>query len=210
MSGGPEKPKPTKQERALAERAAADWNRYVGEFIPLENRIINDIQNSEKYTNEMRGMAATDVGLQATGQLDNASGSIGGQSAKGVRALTNLASQQGAAKGAAIAGADSAIRDREMRGLASLSGFGRGLSGLNTSALSQSASNAAARSLNQYQFDAQLKNNYGNMAGQVVGMGIGSMFPPGGAPTGAPTGGPTSTGGQWFDPGSTIGYGGGG
>lgn len=181
MSGGGDKPKPTKQERMLAARSAGEWNRYVQDFIPMENRLIADIQDSEKYAEEARGIAATDVGLQSTGQLDNASGALQGQSGLGLKRLTNLAANQGAAKGQAIANAEDAIKERELKGLADLSGFGRGLSGMNMQSLGGAASNAAARSLNQYNFDARLKSNYGKMAGQVLGVGLSKAFPkPGG------------------------------
>jgi len=182
MSGGPDKPKPTAKEKALAERAAQDWNRYQQLFKPVENALISDIRATEDKGDLVRGMAATNVGLKSTNVLDQLSGGIQGQGGHGLKALTGMAATQGRAKGLGVAGAQQALETRELQGLVNMAGVGRNLGAMSMQSLGQAASNAARREIQDAQFKNRIDAGYGQMVGDVVGYGIGKgMFGGGGS-----------------------------
>jgi hypothetical protein len=133
---GPEKPKPTQEERALAERGAREFNRFVDDFVPA---IHKSVEEAQATSSDFR-----DVGAQTSAEA----ASSGSSTRELARAGPTAVRQAGAenrgldrARGTALAQAVPQFEQRENQAMLSAAQQGRGVAG--------QASQSAARAGNQ-------------------------------------------------------------
>lgn len=167
MSGKAKKPKPTQQERALAERGANEYNRYVTEYSPLVGKIKDDIRVTDGERSAVRGAANADVTMASR---DSGTGPVQGGSGRSVFSLAGRSVAAGTAGGAARGEAVQAAENNELAGLQKLARFGRGLADNSTLGLSNAAQQATSVSIAKARASNQAKDDLMTAVGTGVGM----------------------------------------
>lgn len=132
MSGSkPKKPKPTEQERALAQRGASDWNDYVNKFAPVALQLAEDVRVGADDVRDL-GTAVSSRAAQAFAGADSdlvrlrraPGGAAGGANVIG---LGDSRRSEARARGLGLAGGRVGLLGREQAGLAAVAASGRGV-----------------------------------------------------------------------------------
>lgn len=142
-SSKPKTPGPTEQERASAEIAARQWNRYKEVFLPAEDRFLDMAKARESGAVEAQRMAEATAGEQFGGRLDSVLQNPGSGA---VRTVADLSSAYTGTVGASSAAAKRALRARELQSKLRIAALGRGLASdslAGTASLGQRATAAA-------------------------------------------------------------------
>jgi len=123
------KPKPTGQERALAEEGARKFNTFARDFLPLKEDFLRGVRTSGTERDALGGDIAAGVAERvssASGDRDLAARSI--QSGRrGGLDFVDAATAQASGVGSGRANLESEIEEREIRGLLRATSLGRGL-----------------------------------------------------------------------------------
>lgn len=140
--GGPEKQEATAQERALATRAAKDWNDYTTRFTPALKAFRSRLSDKDGAVQTGKADASNlaakafgggDTALVAKGLRQGAAPSSG----RTVLGLADKADGFATTAGRGSYAAETAADDRELRGLIKLAAHGRGLADENSMALTR-------------------------------------------------------------------------
>lgn len=167
----PDTPGPTAQERALAKRAAREWNDYVDRYIPLENEFIERTKATDDVVASLRGAANADTNM-AYGEAErNARREPG--SGRDTAGVMRRATARDKASGLAQAFSQQAAHDREQKARVKISAFGRGLADQSTMSLGSQASRATEAALQEFEQDVARDNQLT----QAALYGLGAGFP---------------------------------
>lgn len=173
--GGSKSPKvkPTEQEKELAKIGREKYLDFQQRFVPMENRLIAEIQGlgAPQEADRMRGVAHADVmrNRPDTQGIDPTSGRARGLE---LDSLTDLTGRDTAARQAAEIGA----RQRYRGGLTNMVTLGRGLEGAALKNLDSSAALANSRQLAESQADVYSRQQTSAAIGSAVGLGVGSWY----------------------------------
>ena len=176
----PKKPKPTASERAESERAWSEYQHWRSQYMPMEQKQINDIMTLERETPGMIRKASGNVMAEfspafASAKTEMFHGGIDPTSGRYASAIGMLGT--GAARTAGDVVNDTILneRARKMSGMGGLLGLGRGLAGQSNMNLGRMVSMDTSASLSKRRADAYKKaataNMWGNIAGSVAGLG---------------------------------------
>ena len=166
----PKDPKPTAQERALAEVAAKDWNDYQQRYVPVESQFVDRIRASEGDLASARGSAVADVEQAVAGAGDRIIGSGDATRGAAKMGLADAAIAKGKARGAAVNEATLARENAELRGLSKMAAFGRGLADQSRVGLASVASGANQRNID----DLRTKIAEQNLLIEGIGGAVGT------------------------------------
>lgn len=121
--GGSNEIKETSQEKAAAEIAMKEWNRYQDIYVPLENAWMDDI----RVTAEEKAKIAGEAGGMVTKRYDDAQASLSAPgSGKFNSNLTTLNVERGKTAGRSMATASQLADDQHYAGLQAAVNVGRG------------------------------------------------------------------------------------
>jgi len=180
MSGGAGKVKATAQEKALANDAVFRWNEHQQNFIPMEDSFISSLKASDALRAEAKGEAVSDVEQAMKGKdqalVKGARGTV--SQGKTTLARAGMSSAKGDARGEVLAGTDSALRTREMKGLTKMASFGRGLQDMNSLSMADAATTSTSNALHKLSSKTAGKaatiSALGTFAGTAMG-NVGTM-----------------------------------
>ena len=169
MGKGPEEAPITEQQKALATIAAEQFNNYMTTYRPFETRYAADVMgDTSSRTAKVTGRANADV-AQAMGSaikpgVDPASG----------RAFSAIASNAPAtAKSKAIVTGKQAVENQQINAMQGLVNMGQGKAATTQAGMSDLASNAAGRAINDARLrvsdDAFTRNTVGSAIGGAAG-----------------------------------------
>lgn len=144
-----DKPKPTDQERALADVAARDWDRYKASYVPAENQYVSRLRATPGDFAAARGAAIADVEQATAGAASRIIGAGDISSGRSQMALADLYATKGTARGAAVNQAQLARENVELRGLSKMAAFGRGLADQSRVGLASTAAEANQKNIDE-------------------------------------------------------------
>lgn len=185
--GGSNKVEETAQQRAMAEFAMNQLQDYKRRWLPVQKQLAQQIQFMGEKGSQARaaatGKAATDAALQFTqaqGALEktlaNQRVNLGSSRAK--LAISGMGADKATSTGVSTMIADQQIDDAYMAGLSALTAIGRG----ERAQVADSLASQARQSSRQAAADAEasMLQRAGNaqMAGQIVGYGLGAAMGP--------------------------------
>lgn len=170
----PKDPGPTAEERALANRAANEWNDYLQRYVPLEDQAIALSEYNPDTVARLQGETSAMAAFGTKGQTQqNIKQSL--QSGAGLgSAMTRLGADepvlaQASAGGLGAALAERSVRDRELQAKQKLTAFGRGLADQSTLGLSQHARTRTETALSKYQAKQNDRNSRLGAVGTALG-----------------------------------------
>jgi len=171
VGGGGGEVEQTQQEKELAFTAASDFNYYKENFVPLENSFIAQLSATDGEANMQRGIGASDVEQAFKGSDAKVVAGSKGQQGQGksVMARAGLSDSKGTARGEAVAGADAAMRNRELSGLTKMAAYGRNLADTNSVTMRDAANTATSNAINKAQNDQAESGQLGTFLGSAVG-----------------------------------------
>lgn len=163
----------TPEQKELASIASEQYGIYESDFIPLENKAIDRVQNNEFDRSAALGSANLESSrafAKAKGQVEAAQTNAGARPGSGRFNLSgaNLAVDQGESSGLALGGANLNADNRKLAGLSALVNIGRGKSAEALTGLSGTANLAA----NQANVDAS--NAAANRGATLGAIGAGA------------------------------------
>lgn len=170
MSGGsPKKPKPTAQERALAEVSSQQWADYNTRFRPLIAQVNRQNVSTTGEKSIAMGRAATDVAIASAG-ADR------GVTRNALDVQTTALSRAGA-RGNATAGARLAMDDQEIAGMTRMVAHGRNIADDTRTSMISAGRDATASAIGK--LDAQLTRDAGRRQalGAVAGGAVRHYYP---------------------------------
>jgi hypothetical protein len=170
----PSDPAPTAEERALAGRAANEWNDYLERYVPLEDQAIAaaayDPNKTARLQGETSAMAALgtkgDVAAGVKRTLQTGAGLSGAMTRMAADDPTRAAASAGGL-GAALA--ERSVRDRELQAKQKLTAFGRGLADQSTLGLSRLGQTRTEETLTNYKAKQAEKAAKMEAAGTALG-----------------------------------------
>jgi len=174
------KQKASAREKALAERAAREWNDYVTRFAPAEDALLAKLRDTEGAIERGRAEAGK-AAAEAFGG-DDAAYMAGGlrvgqalNSGSSVLGLADRVHGLAGAAGQGAAGAERAAKERELKGLLKMAAFGRGLADDSTLSLARAGrEETTAASENMFRkIDRGMWLQRG--LGQAVGAGVAGL-----------------------------------
>lgn len=176
MSSKPKKQGPTAAERAEADVAARDYNRFVTMFAPVEkrrNERIMDGATTEAEGRQLQGMANADI-EQAGVALRRTGGYTDGQTRNGMglEAATDTIRDS---KGMGLADATKMMEARANERLISALRTGRGMASTTQQGMAAASSDANSRALNRLDIKTQEGLNRVQAAGNL-GAGLGGAY----------------------------------
>lgn len=174
--GSADPPKPTEEEKALAERAAREWNDYIDRYIPLEDKAIELSSPKPGDIDRLRGEASATAalglrGAHATAVNKNLQRGAGLGSAATATDLAEPSRVFGSAVGLGAAQAERAVKDRELAAKTKLTAFGRGLGDQSTLGLSRLGSDSTRARILEYKGDVEKDMQQTELLGTLAGVG---------------------------------------
>lgn len=174
----PKDPGPTAEERALASRAANEWNDYIARYVPLEDLALKQAAYDPKKTLQLRGES---VAMAAIGTKGEAGANVKRtlQTGAGLSsAMTRAAAEdpvlaQASASGLGAALAEQAVQDRSLQARQKLTAFGRGLSDQSSLGLSQLGRTRTEEALTKYKAKQTEKAAKMEAVGTAIGFAAG-------------------------------------
>lgn len=139
MSGGgsePEEPKPTQEERALAETGARRWNRFAREFKPVVKESAERTRTSESDVRDLAAQASAGSADEAATPIAEVSEEVPATGARRAQIAAETRAQAGGT-GARAAEARPKLFAREQEGLMSAASQGREIEGSGADSLAQ-------------------------------------------------------------------------
>lgn len=152
-SDGPEKPEPTEQERALAERGAQRFNRFVRSFKPVVKDSARARRTTQSDLSTVRSGASAEAAQQATPISELASG--GANTGAVAAQVASESDAQAGATGAGVANARPQLLQRETEGLLSAVQQGRQLSGRSSQGLADIGQSATQQAIQMEELERQ-------------------------------------------------------
>lgn len=175
-SGGGEV-KETAEEQALAKIAAEQWNEYQSRFVPMENKFIEGVQQTEDDYAYAEGVGAGRVQEEASDAAKTYRGmatKTGAQpgSGKGISMMSGLAAKTGKAGAEVVTDAHDAVDDLHNRGLMTAVQMGRGQAADAQLGLTEVASDASRKGIRDSynRFTEGAANQ--QAVGQAAGIGL--------------------------------------
>lgn len=162
MSGGSKKQKPTRQERALAEIGAKQWNRFR-EMAPALHQTVDRTRASTSDVQDLAAGASAQAAAQSVGMRP------AGPGGAGVMAMHDVAAGQADAAGTAAASARSSAQAREMQGLMSAAALGRGIADDGIQGMAAGGQQAQAQAAQRVQQRQQMRQGLTSAAAMGVG-----------------------------------------
>lgn len=171
-TGSSPKVKETENEKALADVANQDWQRYQHVFAPEEEKLIGQYERlgTPAYQQEQEGLYANTTMQAAPSTL--APAGLNPDSGRYVMGVNEANTATGAGLGKATNAADLQTRGQYLEGLGSLIQLGRNLKNSSTSGLASSARRDQAEAIAKE--NASLTSEaglYGGL-GTVAGAGL--------------------------------------
>lgn len=177
--------KETPQQAAMVERAQAQLADYKARWLPLQQRMAQQVTDMGKdgstARNRAQGHAATETAAkfqQAEGALESGltQAGAGPGSSKFKLAVSGMGQDQAAARGSSMFVADQAIDDAYIQGLGALTSIGRGEKAQANQGLSNIAAMSGQRAAADAQMSLQEQMGYAQIAGQAAGIGLQGMM----------------------------------
>lgn len=172
--GGSQEVKETADEKARAEIAQQQQDRWEEKFQPIENMLIADVKDTRPERRQALGTTTSDT-TQAFGlarpkveaQLTEAGARPG--SSRFNLSVTGMGEDEGAARGLSSVGANNVVDDQYYAGLGTLSEMGRGQQAGALQGLSQIADISARQAQSDAAVSAANRTGWGNAAGLAAG-----------------------------------------
>lgn len=168
-----QKVEPTEQEKELAKIGREKYLDFQQRFVPMENRLIAEIQGlgTPQEAQRLRGAANVDVmrNRPDVQGIDPTSGRARGLE---LDSLTDLTGRDTAARQAAQIGA----RQRYTGGLTNMVTLGRGLEGAALKNLDSSAALGTSRAIADSQANLDASQQTQSALGSAAGLGVGLWY----------------------------------
>jgi hypothetical protein len=187
MSGGKGQIAETPQQRAMAEHSMKLMADYKQRWLPVQQRLSEQIQDAYKPGSAQRlgaaGRASTDNAIafdRNQGKLESMlsnSGNLPGTPAFNMKA-TGLLTDKATSKGLGLSMADQQVEDAYTKGLASLMATGRGERTQVGNQLAEQASMSGKQAESDAAIAAQNRAQQMGLAGQFAGYGMQQAFKP--------------------------------
>jgi hypothetical protein len=185
--GGDDKPssssgtQQSQYERALATRAATDWNDYVTRFAPVEDSVVRLTSN----TDARRRRAMDDAASTAIVQSGWGSRGVADAVAAGRAANTGATTRETISKanvyrrglGAAAGAVEPALYEMKQRGRLKVAANLRGLQDAATISMGQLAQDATRNAITDAQSDMARRNAWLEAGFGAAGMAAAANFP---------------------------------
>lgn len=148
--GGAGSVKETPEERALADVAAQQMQRYGEVYVPLENQYMKDVRMTPDEYQYAEGQTATNVnrqfgGARAQGERQLAQHGIDGGSGHSKMALARSYGDQAKSLGVGRTDTENQVENLHYRGLENVVNMGMGINDQANLGLSQAAQGASQR-----------------------------------------------------------------
>ena len=173
----PEKPKPSAQEKALAEVSAKKFNDYVNRYLPAEDvyRRGLDVTASDinKVESDAVGAAVKGLGSALVDKMTLAKKLAAGSSGSTALEVADLSSAMAGASGLGIAAGKRQLRQNRLRGLARLAALGRGLDAQAVSGLTGAGARATDVAIGEQSRRVEDAQNLSNALASAAGMYLG-------------------------------------
>lgn len=180
MSKGGSKVEETPQQRALAEHAVRQLDDYKTRWLPVQQRLAQQVQEMGKADSSARriaeGRSTTDTAVKfagAQGALEKSLANTAGLgSSRAKLAITGMGEDKATATGLGMTAANQQIDDAYVEALGALAATGRGERAQVGGAMSRQA--AASGRQAEADAEAALTSRMGNarVVGQVAGYGL--------------------------------------
>jgi hypothetical protein len=170
MSSGPEKAEPTAQQRTLATVASDQYNNYMTNYRPFEDKYQADVMgDTTARTAKVTGRANADVAQSAGAAIKPGVDPTSG------RAFSEVADTAPAtAKSKAIVKGTQAVENQQVSAEQGIVNMGQGKAATTQAGISDLASNASGRAISDARLrvnnDAFTSNTIGSAVGGVAGM----------------------------------------
>lgn len=178
--GGSEKAKESPQERALAEVAMSNWERYKTVFRPAEDKWLRDVnQSTGAEKAQVAGQAAGMVGDQADAATEAtvreaAASGINPNSGRFQGEIGGIGTERAKATGKATAASDVGVDTRQLGRKMGVVAVGRGQATGAAAGLSELAQTAANREISNVSNRFLARSERATAVGQGAGMALGS------------------------------------
>jgi hypothetical protein len=178
--------KETEAERALAQNAMQRLADYRQRWQPVQQRLATEIRSMGKDDSferkQLAGKVATDTraAYSQAGEAAEAAqlnAGINPASSKFKLGISEAAADEARSLGVGVMGADQAIDDAYVRGLASIMSIGRGTQAEATSNLSSLAGVQAAQARSDAEASAARRSGNRRMAGVALGTALSAGMP---------------------------------
>jgi hypothetical protein len=187
MAGKSDGVKETPQQAAMVQRATAEMADYKARWLPLQQRMAQQVQDLAADDSSDRKLAKGRAAVEAQAKFGQAQGAVekslsnsgrGPGSAAFGLGVTGLASDLAASKGAGMAAADAAIDDAYVAGLGALTAIGRGEKAEALKGQSQLAAMSGRQAAADAEAAAEARAGNMQLAGTVAGYGLSSAMQP--------------------------------
>ncbi len=182
------KVKETPEQQELAAIAAEQYAIYEQDFIPLENKLIERVQDTG--TERLLGLGAANLESSrafgtAKNRLEATQTNSGARIGSGRFNLgaAEMALDQGQSAAASAVDVNQSVDDRKLAGLSALASIGRGQSSEALAGLSNVASQAASQASADAQYSAANRAAGLGALGSAAGFAAGSLGSRGGGAT---------------------------
>lgn len=163
--GGSSKVKESKAEKQLASVSAEKWNNFRTNYVPIENRYIERVDNlgsdAERSAVVGRGVANVE---QAVDNATPGAPTVSGQIKRGLGL--------GAGRTAAAVSSADAVETRAQEGKLGLIKLGRGMDASGSVGMTRQAATETSRNIGQAEAAQSENQANANLAGNVAGIGL--------------------------------------
>ncbi|MQM38772.1 hypothetical protein KBTX_02791 [wastewater metagenome] len=196
--GGDPEVKETEYEKELARIGEERWNRYQDVFAPVEELYAQQVRTTDSDREQAQGVAGSAVQQQFQGALEKMAGGYGDRGINtsaggaGTSAMDSLADDRAASQALATVDADQGMTDVHYQGLEDVIQMGRGKATSGFRGISDIATSANQRAINDAQRSFQQRAGNLQAAGAIGGMGTASAMKAWGGGESAPAWGDNS------------------
>ena len=178
MSGGgsePKEPKPTEEERALAETGARQWNRFVQDFVPTIHEGVDRARTSRSDLRDVDSMASSAAASEMPGLTQAAQSVAGGAGGGAFRQSVvaqgdDFAATTGAARGIARPGLEA----RQDEAMLSAAAQGRGLQGMGSRSAAEAGAQATDHAIQMQQLRDRNRRQFRRGLVSAAATGVGA------------------------------------
>jgi hypothetical protein len=180
MGGGGDEVAETAQQRAMTEHALQQLTDYRERWLPLQRNLAEQVTAmGEKGSTARRaaaGKTATDTAVKFAGAQDQLGKTLSAQtglgSSRAKLAITGLGEDAARSKGLGLTAADQRVDDAYTQSLGALTKIGQGEKVEVANGLANQAIASSRQAATDADISLQQRMGYGQMGGQVLGLGL--------------------------------------